>query len=396
VLLKEDNVFKQLLSRAVLVTLGVAAVLALPAVPAGAQQATTGVTLSTPYAGVAVEPGETASFPLSISAPDGDRVTFTITEAPDGWPVSIRGGGFVVDQVIVDPANMPNLKLEAAVPADAAAGDYKIVAEASSSAGTSTLQLGLRVAEAVGGSITMATDFPALRGASDAKFSFDLTLDNQTPKDAEFSLGADGPSGWTIDVKPSGESQAATLTVAAGDSSRVTVDVTPRSDAPAGSYPITVNATSATATVSTDLTVEITGSYSATLTTPDQRLNADVTAGSSTEVPLVLVNNGTAPLENVTLSPTAPSGWDVTFNPPGLATVAPGDTAQITALITPAQDAVTGDYVVSIQAATPEVQANVDLRTTVKTSEVWGIVSLGLIVAVLAGLGIVFQRFGRR
>jgi len=396
VLLKEEDVFKQLLSRAVLVALGVAAVLALAAVPAGAQQATTGVTLSTPYAGVAVEPGETASFPLAIAAPDGDRVTFTVTEAPDGWPVSIRGGGFVVDQVIVDPSSMPSLKLEAAIPADAAAGDYKIVAKATSSAGSSTLELGLRVAEAVGGDVTLTTDFPVLRGASDAKFSFDLTLDNQTPKDAEFSLGSDGPSGWTVDAKPSGESQAATLTVAAGDSSRVTVDVTPRSDAAAGSYPVTITATSATTTVSADLTVEITGSYSATLTTPDQRLNADVTAGSATEVPLTLVNTGTAPLQNVTLSPTAPSGWDVSFNPPALATVAPGDSAQFTAVITPSSDAVTGDYIVSVTASTPEVQSSVDLRTTVKTSEVWGIVSLGLIVAVLAGLGIVFQRFGRR
>jgi uncharacterized membrane protein len=391
---KEDAVFKQLLSRTGLVALGVVAALALPAIPAMAQE--TGITLSTPYAGVAVEPGETASFPLSIQAQDGDRISFAITEAPDNWNVSVRGGGFVVDEVIADPDNMPNLKLEAAVPDDAAAGDYKIVATAQSSSGKATLELALRVAEAVGGTVSLSSDFPALRGASDSKFSFDLTLDNQTPKDAEFSLGADGPAGWTIDVKPSGESQAATLSVAAGDSSRVTVDVTPRSDSAAGTYPVTVNAVSAATTVSADLSVEITGSYSATLSTPDQRLNADVNAGSVTEVPLVLVNTGTAPLNDVRLTATAPAGWDVTFDPVAIPTVAPGETAQLTALVTPSSDAVTGDYVITMNSSTSEAQASVDIRTTVKTSELWGAVSLGLIIVTLAGLGVVFQRFGRR
>ncbi len=244
--------------------------------------------------------------------------------------------------------------------------------------------------------MTLSTNFPVLKGASDAKFSFDLTLDNQTPKDAEFSLGAEGPAGWTIDVKPTGESQAATLNVAAGQSGQMKVDVTPRSDAPAGDYPITISAVSSASTVTADLTVEITGSYSAALSTPDQRLNADVVAGTDTEVPLVLVNTGTAPLENVQLTANAPSGWDVSFDPAGLALVAPGDTAQVTAIITPARDAVTGDYIVTIQSSSPEVQASLDLRTTVKTSMLWGTVSLGLIVVVIAGLGVVFQRFGRR
>jgi len=388
-------VFKKL-KRAAVLLLGVVALLALPVLPAVAQDATTGVTLSTPYAGVAVTPGETASFPLTVAAPDGERVSFAVTDAPDGWPVNIRGGGFIVDQVIVNSADMPHLTLEADVPTDAAAGDYKITAQADSPSGKSTLQLELQVSEAVGGTMTLSTDFPVLRGSSDASFSFDLTLDNQTPKDAEFSLGADGPAGWTIDVKPSGESQAATLTVAAGASGRMTVAVTPRSDAAAGTYPITVNATGADTTVSAALSVEITGSYSATLSTPDQRLNADVHAGAATEVPMVLVNTGTAPLENVQLNATAPSGWDVSFDPAGIAAVAPGETAQVNAIITPSQDAVTGDYIVTIRSSTDAAQASMDLRTTVKTSVLWGGVSLGLIVVVIAGLGVVFQRFGRR
>ncbi|MDH5616150.1 MAG: NEW3 domain-containing protein [Acidimicrobiia bacterium] len=364
--------------------------------PAGAQAAISGVWLSTPYAGVAVEPGETASFPLAIEAPQGTRVGLSIGEAPEGWSVSVRGGGFVVDEVIVDQENMPSLKLEAKVPAEEPQGAYRIVVVADADAGRSSLELDLRVAEAVGGSVTLASDFPVLKGPSDATFTFDLNLDNQTPEEIQFSLDSRGPEGWTIEVKPSGEARATTLTVAGGGSSRVSVDARPPADTPAGTYPLTVEAIGSGVTASADLTVEVTGSYSASLSTPDQRLNADVQAGRATEVPLVLVNTGSAPLNNVQLSATSPSGWDVAFDSTSLATVAAGDTVQLTAIITPSNDAVAGDYVVTLRSSVPEVKANVELRATVKTSGLWGAVGLGLIVAAIIGLGVVFQRFGRR
>ena len=40
--------------------------------------------------------------------------------------------------------------------------------------------------------------------------------------------------------------------------------------------------------------------------------------------------------------------------------------------------------------------ANVDIRTTVQTSPLWGFIGLALIVIVIVGLGWVFRRFGRR
>lgn len=364
--------------------------------PVAAQADTLQIQLSTPYAGVAIEPGETASFPLTIEAPQGTRVGLSVDEAPDGWAVSVRGGGFVVDEVIVNETDMPSLKLEAKVPAAAASADYRIIVVADSGAGSSSLEVDLRVAEAVGGSITLGSDFPVLRGPSDATFTFNLDLENQTPEEIQFALDAQGPEGWTLDVKPSGEARATTLTVAGGATGRINVDAKPPSDTPAGVYPVTIEAIGSGATASTDLTVEITGSYSATLSTPDQRLNADVQAGQAAEVPLVLVNTGSAPLIDVKLTASAPSGWDVTFDPAGLATVGPGETAQLDAVITPSRDAVAGDYIVTLRSSVPELKSSVELRTTVRTSGVWGAVGLGVIVAALAGLGVVFQRFGRR
>ncbi|MGZ8528129.1 MAG: NEW3 domain-containing protein, partial [Candidatus Limnocylindrales bacterium] len=64
--------------------------------------------------------------------------------------------------------------------------------------------------------------------------------------------------------------------------------------------------------------------------------------------------------------------------------------------ITPSDQAIAGDYVVSFSAAASEATTSQDIRVTVETSLTWAIVGIALIVLVFVGLGWVFQRFGRR
>ena len=60
---------------------------------------------------------------------------------------------------------------------------------------------------------------------------------------------------------------------------------------------------------------------------------------------MIIANTGTAPLESVKLAGTAPTGWEVSFDPAEIAAVQPGETAQVAAVIKPASDAVAGDYI---------------------------------------------------
>jgi len=57
---------------------------------------------------------------------------------------------------------------------------------------------------------------------------------------------------------------------------------------------------------------------------------------------------------------------------------------------------VAGDYRVSLSSQTDQAQDSIELRATVKTSAAWGLIGVGLIVLVFAGLSIIFRRFGRR
>ena len=73
-----------------------------------------------------------------------------------------------------------------------------------------------------------------------------------------------------------------------------------------------------------------------------------------------------------------------------------GAAKEITAYITADEDALSGDYVVSISAKNSETADTAEFRISVKTDTVWGIVGVVLILAVVGGLGWVFHKYGRR
>ena len=373
-----------------LLTLGAAA-------PAGAQNAA--FTISTKYPAVTVQPGDSASFPIDLAGTAGQRVDVSIDGVPEGWTATLRGGGSVVTAATIelDPA-ISELTLDVDVPAEAVDGETTLMVGGTSGIQRASLDLGLTVSLGAGGEVTLTTDSPALNATPDASVTFTLDLDNQTPQEQTYTLQASGPPGWIVEARPQAEAQAATLTVAARESAQVTVEVTPLPDAAAQEYPITVTASGGDADVTAELIVNITGSFEMSLTTPDQRLNAEVTAGGSGTVDLLVVNDGASPLQGVTVTATPPSGWEATFSPESIDVIQPGEAATVTATLTPTGETLAGDYVVAFRANNADSSANaeVSIRTTVNTSRLAGILGIVAIGVALLVLVLVFQRFGRR
>ncbi len=354
------------------------------------------ITLSTPFPAIAVAPGSAPSFEISVTTRDPGRVALTVGAVPTGWTAVLRGGGFTIDGVESDGSSATKVTLNVTVPADAAEGTQQITVRGTIAGVSTTLPVDIRVAPNAAGDIKLTTDIPQLKGASDATFPFSLTLTNDTPEDLPFSVAATGPAGWTVTAQVGTQAQAASVVVKAGSTSTVTVSAKPSDGAAAGSYPITVDATSGSRSTSADLSVEITGSYKLALTTADQRLNLSATAGSVSDLTLSLSNTGTADVKGVAMSATAPTGWKVEFDTPTVAVPAGGQPVQVLAHVTPSSDAIAGDYVTSFKATAPVANASADIRVTIQTSLLWGIVGVGLIALVLIGLWWTFQRYGRR
>ncbi len=358
-----------------------------------------GLEITTPYPAVAVAPGSKVSFDLTITSTRIADVALSMAGVPIGWTASILGGGNVVDGVAVSPDVDGTVRLDVEVPADATATTGSIRVTGSGGGATDTLTVAVRVDAEAAGDISLTTSTPALTGASDASFSFELQFTNDTAQDVTLSAAATGPdAGWDVTATLTGETQAASTVVEAGSTQNVTVAASAPSDVAADTYPITVTATAGERTVTADLLIQVTGSYSMTLSTPNDVLSAGGSAGAPTTQSFDITNTGTAPLTEVTLTATPPTGWEVTFDPESLAALAPKETGTISAVITPSAEAVAGDYVVSFSAKGTEGGAadTAQIRFTVETSPLWALVGLGIIVLILGGLFYVFRTYGRR
>lgn len=354
------------------------------------------VSVTTPYPAVVAAPGSKVSFSIDISTAQPGRVDLALSGVPTGWTASLRGGGFVVDAVLTAVDTPTNVRLDVQVPADSATGPKTITVKATSSGSAVDLPLTIRVDAASAGDVSLKTDFPILQGPSDTTFNFNLTLSNGTAEDLTFAVNAVGPSGWDVTSKLTGSAQAASAIVTAGGTSGVSVSVVPPQDVAAGSYLVDVQATAGAHTVPLQLGVQITGSYSLTLETKDQRLNGHGSAGSATDQELTITNTGTAELTAVAVTATAPTGLTAVVDQPTIASIAAGASADVKVTITPSADAIAGDYALTMRASNTQANDSLDYRFTVETSQLWFIVGIALIVAVGAGLWWVFQRYGRR
>ena len=354
------------------------------------------LSITTPYPAVTVAPGSKVSFDMSVKTGEKARVDLSLTGVPTGWTATLHGGGLLVDAVQTNGSSAADVRLDVSIPADAAADTYNITVRASSGGSSDTLPLDLKVIKEAGGALSFSTDFPSLQGPSGNPFTFNLTLHNDTLQDATYTVSGQGPEGWTVEAKVASQAQAASATVTAGGTSAVNVTVTPPDQADAGQYQMLVIADVAGQKVQQPLEVDIIGDYKVTLSTQDGRLNSHGPSGSGTELDLVLNNTGTAPVTGVKLTASPPQGWKVDFTPADPINLGPNEQKVVAAKITPSNDALTGDYVISLTATGDQANASQDIRFTVETSTAWWIIGIAVIVITVLVLWGVFRRYGRR
>ena len=84
-----------------------------------------------------------------------------------------------------------------------------------------------------------------------------------------------------------------------------------------------------------DLNVNITGTYGLTVTTPTGLLSLDTSAGKESAVTLNVMNTSNVPLENISLTSSAPAGWTVEFDNSTIESLDAGATKEVVAHITP-------------------------------------------------------------
>ncbi len=71
----------------------------------------TTLTVTTVFPSITVDPGGEATFPLTVLAPQPERVDLTVGSQPDGFKSAIRGNGSIVGSVFTGSIPAPELEL---------------------------------------------------------------------------------------------------------------------------------------------------------------------------------------------------------------------------------------------------------------------------------------------
>lgn len=356
------------------------------------------LTLFTPYTGLSVTPGENLTYNVDVinNGNSVQNVSFELRDLPSEWTYSIKASGNSVKQLSIKPKAEEQMTLEINVPLQIEKGDYRfqLVANGSGDA-SSTLPFVVTVSEEGTFKTELTTDQPNMEGHADANFSYTTNLKNHTAEKQRYALNAQAPEGWNIQFKSEGNN-VTSIEIEPNESKEIIVDVTPAENVTADTYKIPIVASSGGTSAELELEAVITGKYSIELSTPDGKVSTDVTAGRDRTVELVVKNTGSADLHDIKLSASTPPNWESSFDHDTIPTLPAGESQTIKATISASNDAIAGDYVTTFTAKTAEVSSEAPFRVSVKTSTLWGLVGVGIILIVVGGLYYIVRKYGRR
>jgi uncharacterized membrane protein len=358
-----------------------------------------GLYLMSDYPAVTLRPGETSTVNLRLHNYDlaPERLALSVSGVPTGWTATLMGGGQPVAAAMPATNASVSLELRLDVPKNAAVGTQTLTVTASGGSTKAELPIEVTLAKDLPAKLTLTPQLPELRGTSKSIFEYQLGIKNDSGKKLTVSLSAQAPQNFDASFTENyGSQELNAVPVDPGQTKDVKLKVRPPNTAAAGNYKVVARVAAEDASATADLALDISGQPKLDISGREGLVSTHASAGKETSVPVVIANSGTAPADEVELSGSAPSGWKITFDPKTVERIAPSETKEVQALITPTEKAIAGDYVTTIRASTRGESASTTFRVTVTTSTMWGIAGVGIIgVALLVMVGAV-ARFGRR
>ena len=394
----------------VIVSLVVMALVFLPAFGSAAKEDNNrparSIIMAAEYPGVEIPVDEDLSMDIIFhnKGKTDENVEVWLAEKPEGWKAKIKTYRYTVTGIHVPAGDDKTLTFEALPPKDVTPGKFKFRVEAKTQ--DNKFKMAQDIVVIVTGAeeksdedrgVKLTTSYPEIRGPSDATFEFSIEVNSKLEDDAIFDLFAQGPKGWDINFKPAYETKYITsLRLKANQNQTIAVEVKPALMSKAGEYPINVRVSSGDAKGEAQLAVILTGTYDIEVGTPDGLLSLDARQGKPANMSFYVKNTGSATNHDIKFMSFKPENWKVEFSPERLEIIEPGELKQVETTITPYEDALVGDYSISVNVEGEKASKIIELRTTVKASAAWGWIGIGIIVAVIAGLFGIFRWLGRR
>ncbi len=358
-----------------------------------------GLWLTTPYPVVTLKSGEEAKLPVTLvnyNVPPL-RADMTLKSAPAGWTVELKGENRKVGAAFVDVNEKVTFDLDVKVPADTKPGEYSIALEAKGGGNDLNLPITVEVVAPKAASLTVEPKLPILRGTAKSNFDFQVKVTNDSADDVTLNFAAQAPQGFeTVFKEGYGAQELTSLPMKAGESKDISATVKPPQNIAAGRYPVGLAFSTGKSNAVAEVGLDIAGQPQVSITGPDGRLSAEAYAGKERSFDLIVRNTGSADARDLELSGSGSSGWKFAMEPKGIADLPPDSEQKVTALVTPSEKAIAGDYMASFTVSGEGISDTARYRITVLTSTMWGIAGLGVIAAALLVMFGAVRRFGRR
>ncbi|HEX7055908.1 MAG TPA: NEW3 domain-containing protein, partial [Bacilli bacterium] len=340
-----------------------------------------GVELYTPYTNLSVTPGQTVSYSIDVinHSDATQEVPVAVQGLPDGWKSDLSSGGYGIQKIAVQADDSRSINLDIDVPLAVDKGTYTFKVTAGS---FGALNLTINVTEQGSYKTELLVNQPNMQGHADSNFNFSADLKNRTASKQDYALSADAPAGWNVEFEDSGKS-VTSVSVDENTTHSINIDITPAQNVEAGTYEIPIHAATKSSSADAKLEVVITGTFKLDLSTVNDVLSTNITAGHKKKIDLKLTNQGSAELKNIELTANTPADWEVTFDQTKIASLAPGKSTTVAATVKASSKAIAGDYQLNINANSPEASSTAQFRITVKTSVLWGWIGILLILIVI-------------
>jgi uncharacterized membrane protein len=252
--------------------------------------------------------------------------------------------------------------------------------------------------------LTMSTQYPKIDGLATDTFQFNVEMDYKGATSRVFDLKASAPTNWNVTITPLYDTSKKissismeSSTVGTTQNLQITTSFTNWPLPDPGEYTIKLEASSDNIAANIDLVARVTARYSLSADTSDKLYSIKVKSNRDNLFSIVVMNTGTAPVEDINFSSDKIQGWDVTYKPEKIDSLISLETKTIDINIRPAAKTVSGDYMLNIWIMGKQASADkMVMRVTVETPTIWGWVGVIIIIIVVAGLIGIFMRFGRR
>ncbi|MCW4018177.1 MAG: NEW3 domain-containing protein [Candidatus Bathyarchaeota archaeon] len=354
------------------------------------------------FPGKSVSPGEAVKFQMSLTNPFSVPMRFglSVLDVPANWTVLIKNaGGDYVTEVILGANEVAEVVVELKCPPSTATNktyDMSFVAEAVNQNVTDSVPVAVTVTE-LASEIALTVRLPEVAIEAGNSVSYPIAVSNSGVVDRFLLLSIEPPANWKTAFKLGGV-EVTKLYLMGGNTSELTVDVTPPSSVALNTYtfPIYLKSESGIILAQANLTTTIVGSYNLGLSLSTYMTTAN--SGESATFTATVTNMGYTTLTGIRMNITLPvEDWSVSFTPVQVNTLGPRESASFNVVVKTTENTVSGDYMVTVKGESDQMGSGQNqVRLTVSASTSWGLYGIGIAVAFIGLLVVVFWKFKRR